>query len=270
MSKIQWTDITQNPITVATGGHWCRKISAGCANCYAETINTGARFSFASGLKYSGPAPDLKFDHEMVAKWSRMRSPKRIFVGSMTDVFGDWVPREWQFRIFDAAKYAPMQTIQLLTKRPDVALVAAREWCESVGKDTLPPNVWMGCTMEDQASADARIDALISIPAAVRFISAEPLLSKILLPYKKLEQVQWVIVGGESGPGARPCELFHLKEILGRCINTGTPAFVKQLGSRPTNNGYPILRVRGKGGTPEDLERFRVNIREFPTANTEP
>jgi protein gp37 len=293
MSKIQWTDLTVNPITVATGGHWCRKISAGCANCYAEVINTGNRFDFASGLSYTGAAPALKFDHAMVEKWSRMRSLKRIFVCSMTDLFGDWVSREWQFRVFDGAEYAPMQTIQILTKRPDIAFAAAQEWCEAARQETLPSNLWIGVTAENQQSANERIPVLLDTPAAVRFLSCEPLLEPINfdVPASILDGdeevpsrtnlltgltqgltplhmggIDWVIIGGESGPGARPCHVEWLRDIAAQCRSVGVTVFVKQSGSNCWLNGKRI-KVQGskKGGDEEWLASLGLLIREFPT-----
>ena len=120
MSKIEWTDETDNPITVKGGGHWCRKISEGCANCYAEAINTGNRFDFASGLTYTGKAPELELNYKMLEGWARKRVPKRRFVCSMTDWCGEWIHRDWQISMLDAMISAPSQTFMLLTKRADI------------------------------------------------------------------------------------------------------------------------------------------------------
>lgn len=265
MTKIQWTDKTTNPITVATGGHWCQKISAGCANCYAESINIGNRFDFASGLKYTGQAPRLKFDYTIPASWSRMRSPKRIFVCSMTDLFGHWVERDWQMAIFDGAAAAPRQTIQILTKRPAIAASAAIEWCQRRNCTELPSNVWMGVTAENQATALERIPVLQAIPASVRFISAEPLISPIKWDQQLLEGIHWLILGGESGPGARHCDVNWIQEAVTAARRHGVAPFVKQLGSRPTEDGHPI-KVKGKGGDPDALAFYGLNIRKFQEA----
>lgn len=263
MSKIQWTDSTANPITVATGGHWCHKISEGCANCYAETINTGNRFDFASGLKYGGSAPALKFDYSIPESWARKRKPHRTFVCSMTDLFGSWVERDWQFAIFDGAVAAPLQTIQVLTKRPEIARDAAIAWCESRDRQCLPPNLWMGVTCETRRTAQERIPVLLEIPAWLRFLSCEPLLEEVTIPHDILSQIDWVIVGGESGTGARSCDVGWLESLRGQCAGIHTSLFVKQLGSRPTYKGRPV-KVKGKGGDPDTLAHFGLNIRQMP------
>jgi len=101
-TNIQWTDVTDNPIVVADGGWWCKKISEGCANCYAEKLNQNS-FYKGNHTAYSGQPPEMKLKRELLASWARMRTPKKHFVSSMTDVFGDWVPLKWQLEILDAA-----------------------------------------------------------------------------------------------------------------------------------------------------------------------
>lgn len=113
MTKIQWTDETDNPIYLlredgSNGGHWCAKKSEGCGECYAETMNRSGFFGFASHLPYTGEPPqNLHFDESIVQRWARVRSPKKRFVCSMTDLFGEWVLRLWQFNVLDAAAAAP-------------------------------------------------------------------------------------------------------------------------------------------------------------------
>jgi protein gp37 len=202
MSKIEWTDVTDNPITVKGGGHWCRKISEGCANCYAEAINTGNRFDFASGLTYTGKAPELELNYEMLVKWARMRSPKRHFVCSMTDWCGDWIPREWQFAMLDAMAAATKQTFKLLTKRADILLTVFELWMRS--QKVCPPNIWLGVSVENQSTANTRLRFLGGVKelGCNTFVSFEPLLERVVIgDYAKY--VDLAIVGYESGKGAR-------------------------------------------------------------------
>lgn len=293
-SKIEWTDITVNPIYIrkadgSNGGHWCSKKSEGCAFCYSEEINQSGFFAFASHLPYTGSPPEgLFFDESIVQKWAKMRSPKKIFVCSMTDLFGEWVPREWQFKVFDAAANAPKQTIQLVTKRPEIAKDAVIEWCALRCVEQLPENIWMGVTVENQRCADDRIPLLLQTPAAVRFLSCEPLLEAIRLnlrdyipglgfdltrhqeKHPDARRVNWCIVGGESGHNARPCDTNWIYSIVQQCKQADVPVFVKQLGSNPVYGGDNLRSelgiTTGKGGNidefPEDLR-----VREFPQFN---
>ncbi|MEG3840466.1 DUF5131 family protein, partial [Microcoleus sp. herbarium14] len=122
MSLISWTDITANPIHLiredgSHGGHWCRKVSAGCSRCYSETQNQSNYFAFASHLPYAGQAPDnLIFEEAVMKKLLRMRSPKKVFLCSMTDLFGEWVPDEWIDKAFAYMALAKQHTFQILTK----------------------------------------------------------------------------------------------------------------------------------------------------------
>lgn len=266
-TKIEWTNETDNPIRVATGGHWCRKVSAGCANCYAETINNGNRFNFASGLKYGGPSPNLVFDSSIPQGWKNKHSPKRRFVCSMTDLFGEWVNRDWQWEIFDGAAAAPSQTIQILTKRPQGALESAAEWCKARRVSCLPSNLWMGVTTEDQQCADERIPTLVEIPAAVRFVSMEPLLERVHIPQALAAKLDWAILGGESGGGSRPCGVDWFRPMVAELKAAGVAVFVKQLGA-VTMQGGDRLPLGNRFKKAETLEQFGLNIREFPaTAN---
>ena len=204
MSKIEWTDETDNPITVKGGGHWCRKISEGCANCYAEAINTGNRFDFASGLTYTGKPPELELNHKMLAGWARKRVPKRIFVCSMTDWCGDWIPREWQYEMLQAMDRADNQTFMLLTKRANILIEVLDSWLR--GKRYAPQNIWFGVSVENQSTANARLPYLAELGDRLKaniFVSFEPLLAPVVLgDYAKY--IDLAIVGAESGKNARP------------------------------------------------------------------
>jgi protein gp37 len=154
MTAIQWTDVTDNIIVAVdeAGNHhgwWCKKISPGCAHCYAEDLNQSTYFN-GNKLKYSGSPPVLKLREDIIDSWARQRKPKKHFVCSMTDVLGEWVPRAWIFRYLDGMVAAPQQIFQVLTKRADVALREIAAYCEARGIAKLPANIWIGVSVEDQ------------------------------------------------------------------------------------------------------------------------
>ena len=210
-SSIEWTESTWNPVT------GCTKISAGCAHCYAERMaerlramgQTRYRNGFRLALQ-----PDVV---EMPLRWKR---PRMIFVNSMSDLFHSDVPDEFITDCFRVMQRAPQHTFQVLTKRPERAseLAARLPW---------PGNVWMGATVESAAYL-SRIDHLRRIPANIRFLSLEPLLGA--LPRLPLQEIHWVIVGGESGPGARSMEASWVRQIRDRCLVSQVPFFFKQWG----------------------------------------
>lgn len=272
MTGIEWTDLTENPIYLKSpdgkmAGHWCAKKSAGCLNCYAETINLGNRFDFASGLPYSGSAPDnLIFDRSFSAKWANARKPKRRFICSMTDVFGEWVPREWQFALLDDAAKAPNQAIQLLTKRPTIALLTLREWRKARNLNALQ-NLWIGASIENALVLEDRAAALwmISQEGWSTFYSVEPLLERVDLCLNDWP-VDWVIVGGESGSGARTSSVLNIKSIVDQCKASRIRVFVKQLGSNVIdlplycgNNG----KGKGKMAKPHEWPAY-LRYRQHP------
>jgi protein gp37 len=275
LSKIQWIKATSNPVRVlkedgTLGGHWCQKISEGCANCYAEAINNNSYFSFASHLKYAGEAPKLELDRKELARWTRVRETKRVFVGSMTDIFGDWVPRDWHFEMFDAAFNSKL-IFQFLTKRPDIMLQACADWLNARGRDLLPSNFWMGCTVENQRVVNERLPYLTQIPTFVLFVSCEPLLEEVCLG-DYVNHLSWAIIGGESGKGARPCQVDWMRSLVRQCRSAanGPAVFVKQLGSKPvfSESDYPdhfphFHLSNSKGG---DIDEFPEDLRiqEFP------
>lgn len=228
MSKIEWTDETDNPITVKGGGHWCRKISEGCANCYAEAINTGNRFDFASGLTYTGKAPDLELNHKMLEGWAKKRKPKRIFVCSMTDWCGDWIPRDWQFAMLQAMASAPNQTFMLLTKRADILRNLLFHWSET--RIATPLNVWIGVSVENQSTANARLPYLAEIGdrfKANTFVSFEPLLEPVSIgDYAR--NIDLAIVGAESGKGARPMNEDWVRSLRDEVKAANKAFFYKQ------------------------------------------
>lgn len=231
MSKIEWTDKTDNPITVKGGGHWCRKISEGCANCYAEAINTGNRFDFASGLIYTGKPPELELNYKMLAGWARKRVPKRRFVCSMTDWCGEWVPREWQIAILDAMASAPKQTFMLLTKRADILHKLIHDWTWLKNRSVPNQNIWVGVSIENQKELEKRIYDLAAIKDLGKgfktFVSFEPLLEGINLSYHS-NFFDLAIVGAESGKGARPMDEDWVRSLRDEVKKANKAFFYKQ------------------------------------------
>lgn len=261
---IQWTDQTDNIIVAEGGGWWCRMISPGCAHCYAAKLNQSTYFG-GNKLPYTGAPPKLKLRTEILDGWQRQTKPKRHFVASMTDIFGDWVPEAWIFQFLGAMANAPRQTFQMLTKRADIAERMINNWLIAVERYELPDNMWIGTSIENQDYA-LRADHLRRIPAAVRFLSLEPLLGPVTLD---LNGIHWVIVGGESGPGARPCDVEWIRSIIGQCADVEVPCFVKQLGRDPQwpqediDQKWYEKMTHAKGGEitewPMDLR-----VRQFP------
>lgn len=184
-STIEWTQATWNPVT------GCTKIGAGCKNCYAERMS--ARLKAMGKTQYrNGFKLTLQPDSvELPLRWKR---PRVIFVNSMSDLFHKDVPLDFVQRVFDVMNRCPQHTFQVLTKRPEIAASFAEQL-------TWSPNIWMGTSVEN-ALVLHRVASLQVIPAKIRFLSVEPLIGP--LPRLQLTNINWVIVGGESGPGARP------------------------------------------------------------------
>lgn len=211
LSAIEWTEATWNPVT------GCTKVSAGCLNCYAERM---ARRLQAMGNPRYANGFRLTVHPDLVRMPECWRKPRVIFVNSMSDLFHERIPFDFIARIFDVMNRCEDHTFQVLTKRPEVAAECAPRLHWSA-------NIWMGTTVED-ASVVGRVRHLTRIPAAVRFISAEPLLSAV--PRLPLAGIDWVIVGGESGPGARTMRADWVRQIRDRCVDQSVPFFFKQWG----------------------------------------
>lgn len=210
-SKIEWTDATWNPVT------GCTKVSEGCRHCYALTF--AERFRGVPGHYFEKGfdivlRPD-KMDQPL--KWKR---PRRIFVNSMSDMFHKDIPESYITRVWDVMAEAHWHTFQLLTKRPERMQAFSRLYHPS-------ENVWLGTSVED-AKVKHRIDELRETPATVKFLSVEPLIGP--LGNLDLRGINWVIVGGESGRGARPMEKDWVIEIRDQCQEQGVAFFFKQWG----------------------------------------
>ncbi len=265
-SAIEWTDATWNPV------RGCAIVSKGCTNCYAmrqahRTSGTGGAYAGLTKLTKGGPVwtGEIRLVHELLDQPLRWRRPRRIFVNSMSDLFHEDVPLLFIGSVLGIAAACPQHTFQVLTKRA----ARMREAVQSkVFRDAYeasvemyadevpwpPPNVWLGVSVEDQAAADERIPQLLDTPAAVRWISAEPLLGPLDLAHylplpreygiteRTFGQLDWVVAGGESGPGARPMHPDWARSLRDQCAAAGVPFFFKQWGA-----WAPLEEHRGLG-----------------------
>jgi protein gp37 len=221
-TSIEWTDTTWNPVT------GCTKVSPGCKHCYAERmanrLRAMAQQRYANGFR-------VTLQKDLVSQPLSWRKPRRIFVNSMSDLFHPAVPLDFIQKIFHAMEAASWHQFQILTKRAERvrALSAALPW---------PPNVWLGVSVESEDYL-SRIGHLTVVPAAVRFLSLEPLLGP--LSSLRLDGIHWVIVGGESGPGARPMDPDWVREIRSRCLEDNVAFFFKQWGgTRKSRTGREL------------------------------
>ncbi|MFD4410216.1 DUF5131 family protein [Streptomyces sp. NPDC058466] len=226
-SAIEWTEATWNPTT------GCDRISPGCDNCYALTLSK--RLKAMGAPKYqndgdprtSGPGFDVTLHADSLAIPYSWKSPRVVFVNSMSDLFHARVPLGFVRQVFEVMADTPQHTYQVLTKR-------ARRLRQLAPKLDWPSNVWVGVSVESQAEL-ARVDDLRQVPAAVRFLSCEPLLGP--LGGLNLDRIDWVIAGGESGPRHRPLEEAWVTDIRDACQEAGVAFFFKQWGGRTPKAG---------------------------------
>jgi len=213
VTGIEWTDRTWNPTT------GCTKVSPGCKFCYAEVVTQRFTNHFPQGFEFT--LHPERLDHPR-----RWRKPSRVFVDSMSDLFHERMPLEYLQRVFHVMAECPQHVFQVLTKREErlVELAPRLPW---------PHNVWIGVSLENQRYVK-RVDALRSVPAAIRFLSCEPLLGPLKL---ELEGIHWVIAGGESGPRARPPRVDWFRSIRDQCVAANVPFFFKQWGGRTPKAG---------------------------------
>jgi protein gp37 len=230
-SSIEWTESTWNPVV------GCSKVSEGCANCYAERMAKRLA-AMARAKQAAGQSPGRTANYASVVnekgRWNGQvylddsalddplgwRLPRTIFVNSMSDLFHERVPFEFVRRVFDVMERCPQHTFQILTKRPHIA-------AEHSPDLPWPHNVWMGTSVENAAVVD-RVGHLRRTKAQIKFLSVEPLLGPI--PRLPLSSIDWVIVGGESGPGSRQMNADWVRTIRDRCISRNVPFFFKQWG----------------------------------------
>lgn len=238
-SRIEWTDATWNPVT------GCTKVSQGCKHCYAARMATRLQAMgvprYAHGFAVT-LHPDLL---DLPRHWVR---PRRVFVNSMSDLFHSQVPDDYILRVFAVMAALPQHTFQVLTKRPERARALAPQlpW---------PSNVWCGTSVENDAVI-ARVDLLRDVPAAVRFLSCEPLLG----PLTRLDLlgIHWVIAGGESGPGHRPMEADWARHLRDLCQQEDVPFFFKQWGGATPKSGGRVLDGRTWNGAPPHVAEASV------------
>jgi protein gp37 len=247
-TAIEWTDETWNPVT------GCDKVSPGCDNCYAETLTKRWPLTFPNGFKVT-LHPD-RLDQPL--HW---RKPRRVFVNSMSDLFHPDIPDEFIEQVFDRMLYAAEHTYQVLTKRPQ----RMARWVERFLAPALLPTVlshiWLGTSIESDRYT-FRADHLRRTPAAVRFLSLEPLLGP--LPSLSLDGINWVIVGGESGPGHRPIEADWVRDLRDRSVAAGVPFFFKQWGGRTPKAGGRELDGRTWNQYPSMTRSSDANPQETP------
>jgi protein gp37 len=233
-SAIEWTEATWNPIT------GCDRVSPGCAHCYA--LDLAARLKRFGQAKYqqdgarrsSGPGFAVTLHPQALDVPLRWRRPRVIFVNSMSDLFHEEVPLDFIESVFDVMSRADQHVFQILTKRHErlAEIASSLPW---------PPNVWMGVSIENQRFLH-RADHLRSVPAAIRFISAEPLLGP--LGDLDLDGIDWLIAGGESGPKHRLVKEEWLLDLRDRCLDAGVPFFFKQWGGVRPKSGGRLLQDR--------------------------
>lgn len=304
-TSIEWTDRTLNP-----GIYGCQAISPACAHCYAAPMARRLEGMGAPGYRDGSNVKGRQWTGKVRVDYSRIkdafaslpkRKPCRVFVTSMADLFNGDVPFDFVHDVFKQMEARPHLTFQVLTKRPENALVFWEDWREayySQDGDTIDPlpdlewpsNVWIGCTVEDQRRANERIPHLLRIPAAVRFLSVEPMLGPVDLTDLRSQgvsvnclremdagdwcgrglsdwsqrRVHWVIAGGESGPNARPSHPDWFRSLRDQCVEAEVPFFFKQWGewierrkgdkfdSKPT----PIYLMRRSGSVVGAGERY--------------
>lgn len=308
MTTIQWTDATWNPTT------GCDRISPGCDNCYALTMAKRLKgMELARGASHpkyqndgdprtSGPGFGITGHPDTLTEPLRWKKPRRVFVNSMSDLFHARVTTELITSVWRTMQATPQHTYQVLTKRASrLAPVLAKVHAE-LGLTEPLPNVWLGVSVESQKYANLRIPGLLQAPAAIRFLSCEPLLGPVDLfpgdhtghqsdydgdricldcstdqqhtPWRTVDRtplgIDWLIVGGESGRGARPMDLDWARRLVEQGRDAGAAVFVKQLGSvwaRDLFVGGKSVAAHGdtKGGDPKHWPAD-LRVREYPTA----
>lgn len=261
-TKISWTDRVWNPVT------GCTKISTGCANCYAKTVHDIRHKAYLEGKKvpmqYAVPFENLMM-HYYRLKLPKWKTTQRVFVNSMSDLFHEDVPELFIGQVFDKIAQSNDHVFQVLTKRPARMRRFLKFIHHYTKSENIYTNTWLGVTAENQKTADERIPILLDTPAAIRWVSIEPMLEHISLKgfdgktYRPwLDAVaydcliDWVVVGCESGANRRPCKLEWIESIVEQCKDANVPVFVKQ------------IEIGGK--VVKDVEKFpqHLQIQEFP------
>lgn len=289
-TTISWTEATWSPVT------GCTRISPGCENCYIERTTPFRVERRKFNLPVIGGTTGVKLHSDRLGIPMKWRQPRRIFVCSMADLFHEQVPGRFIADVFAVMSLAPQHSYQVLTKRHGrmrsiLSSVNFRPMVNAAraarGADPLPgsgpvvlPQVWLGVSAENQRWADIRIPALLDTPAAVRWVSAEPLLGPIVLneawqgwgsPSTWVKpSLDWLVAGGESGPGARECDPRWIRHLVADCAAGGTAPYVKQLGSvwaRDTFvGGQPVSKTDPKGENP-NFWPADLRVQKYPAAS---
>ena len=233
-SAIEWTDATWNPVT------GCTEVSPGCDHCYAKTF--AERWRGVPGHPYE-QGFDLRLWPSRLSYPLEWKKPRRIFANSMSDLFHADVPDEFILQVFDVMAHADWHIFQVLTKRPSrlvrlVPRITERLQSYTGKGPTWPEHIWLGVSVET-IQYRWRVDKLRQVPAAIRFVSAEPLLGS--LRQLDISDIHWLIAGGESGPGYRPCNPEWIRELRDACHAAEVAFFFKQWGGRtPTAGGREL------------------------------
>jgi len=249
-SAIEWTEATWNPTT------GCDRVSRGCDHCYALTLSKrlkamgAAKYQTDGDPRTSGPGFGLAVHPDALALPLQWRQPRTVFVNSMSDLFHARVPEQFIVRVFEVMEATPRHTYQVLTKR-------SRRLSRLADRLPWPTNVWIGVSVEDDAEV-RRVDDLRSVPAAVRFISAEPLLGP--LPSLDLDGIDWLIAGGESGHHARPIDAEWVTDLRDSCVAADVAFFFKQWGGRTPKAGGRDLEGHTWDALPRARSRARLTI----------
>ena len=285
---MKWWDVSWNPVT------GCTHASEGCDHCYAERLHNQRHKAFSEMKRvpecYSTPFERVVCHSDRLDAPMHWRKPKVVFVNSMGDLFHAVVPDKFISDVWCTMADCPQHTFIICTKRAQ----RMRHFLAPLpGREVRLPNVWLGVTAENQARLDERLPLLCQTPAAVRFLSVEPMLGPVNirlagtvpkdwgLGYRPIgDLITWVICGGESGPGARPCDVAWVRSVVRQCREAGVACFVKQLGARPVRYecasgadcthpdcGDKMPRLKSpKGGDPAEWPED-LRVREFPVGH---
>ena len=248
-TPIEWTDASWNPTT------GCSHVSAGCEHCYAEALSL--RFGWSS-KPWTAPnaAVNIVLHPDRLDQPLRWKRPRRIFVNSMSDLFHEQIPDTFIVQVFQAMSAAKQHTFQVLTKRPQRML----DWMTGRYSSSAPlANVWLGVSIEEDRWC-TRADILRQVPAAVRFISAEPLLEP--LPSLDLSEIHWIIVGGESGPRFRPFDPAWAAALRDQARASDTAFFFKQHGGATPKSGGRLLDGRTWDEMPAAMPSRHENVND--------
>ena len=248
-STIEWTEATWTPVV------GCSQVSEGCRNCYAETLDR--RFRLAQeGTPYRpwthpNAAYNVRTFPDRLALPLRWKRPRMVFVNSRSDLFHEAIPAAFREEMWRVMREATRHTFQILTKRPEnIAAMLPADWGDGY------PNVWLGVSAEDESAMHHRGETLLLVPARVRFISAEPWLANLChrdslndAARAALSLVDWVILGGESGHGARPMREIEARAVRDACVSAGVPFFFKQWGGAMDKRSHEAAVLDGRRWT---------------------